>query len=44
MNSIPWQDKPDNCQDVMWRYTENPIINRYDIPSSNSIFKTNGKK
>ena len=40
MNSIPWQDKPDNCQDVMWRYTENPIINRYDIPSSNSIFNS----
>ena len=24
----------------MWRYTENPVIGRYDIPSSNSIFNS----
>ena len=37
---IPWQDKPDNSNDVLWRYSENPIINRNDIPSSNSIFNS----
>lgn len=37
---IPWQEKPEACKDVMWRYAENPIINRYAIPSSNSIFNS----
>jgi beta-1,4-mannooligosaccharide/beta-1,4-mannosyl-N-acetylglucosamine phosphorylase len=38
--SFPWQDKPAGSQDVLWRYSENPIIGRYDIPSSNSIFNS----
>ena len=29
-----------DCKDVMWRYSQNPIINRYDIPCSNSIFNS----
>lgn len=37
---IPWQDRPDDCSDVLWRYAENPIIKRHDIPSSNSIFNS----
>ena len=40
MKSIPWQERPDNCKDVMWRYSENPIIGRYDIPTSKSIFNS----
>lgn len=37
---IPWQERPENCTDVMWRYSNNPIIGRYHIPSSNSIFNS----
>ncbi len=37
---IPWQDRPAGSQDVMWRYSKNPIIGRYSIPSSNSIFNS----
>ncbi|TPN83454.1 glycoside hydrolase family 130 protein [Aquimarina algicola] len=37
---IPWQDKPDTCTDVVWRYTQNPIIERDAIPASNSIFNS----
>ena len=40
MSTIPWQDRPENSKDVMWRYSENPIIDRYSIPSSNSIFNS----
>lgn len=40
MNKVPWQDRPDDCSDVLWRYDQNPIINRHDIPSSNSIFNS----
>ena len=38
--NIPWQDRPSGCQDVVWRYSENPIIKRDAIPSSNSIFNS----
>ena len=37
---LPWEDRPQGCKDVMWRYSQNPIIHRYDIPTSNSIFNS----
>lgn len=40
LKNIPWQDKPQGCGDVVWRYVENPIIERDAIPSSNSIFNS----
>ena len=38
--NIPWQDRPEGCKDIVWRYSENPVIDRYSIPSSNSIFNS----
>jgi len=38
--NIPWEERPKDCQDVVWRYSENPIIPRDLIPSSNSIFNS----
>lgn len=38
--SIPWEEKPLNYTDVVWRYSQNPIIPRDLIPSSNSIFNS----
>lgn len=40
MHNIPWQERPAGCTDVMWRYSENPVIGRYDIPHANSIFNS----
>lgn len=37
---IPWEERPKDCNDIMWRFSKNPIINRYDIPTSNSIFNS----
>ncbi|MFS4417926.1 glycosidase [Maribacter sp. 2307ULW6-5] len=37
---MPWQDRPKNSTDVVWRYSENPIIERNAIPSSNSVFNS----
>ena len=34
---MPWEDRPAGCADVMWRYSKNPVIDRYHIPSSNRI-------
>ena len=40
MKQIPWQNRPAGNTDVLWRYTENPIIDRYQIPTLNSIFNS----
>ena len=37
---MPWEERPEGCSDVMWRYSKNPVIGRYHIPSSNSIFNS----
>lgn len=38
--NIPFESKPEGCHDVIWRYSANPIIQRYAIPTSNSIFNS----
>ena len=38
--NIPWEDRPDGCSDVVWRYSGNPIVKRNQIPNSNSIFNS----
>ncbi len=38
--NLPWQDRPANNHDVVWRYADNPIIRRDAIPTSNSIFNS----
>ena len=30
---IPWEERPVGCTDVMWRYSQNPVIGRYNILS-----------
>ncbi|MGN0604466.1 MAG: glycoside hydrolase family 130 protein [Oscillospiraceae bacterium] len=49
MPNIPWQEKPADCRDVVWRYSANPIIKRDQImvkkangyrEPSNSIFNS----
>ena len=38
--NIPWEEKPKDCTQVIWRSERNPIIPRDLIPSSNSIFNS----
>ncbi len=38
--NIPWEERPQGCKDVMWRYSKNPVIDRYHIPAANSIFNS----
>ena len=38
--NIPWQEKPLSCFEPIWRYDNNPIIQRDAIPRSNSIFNS----
>ena len=38
--NLPFQEKPKGCTDVIWRYAQNPVIRRDQIPTSNSIFNS----
>ena len=38
--NIPWQEKPAGCKDVVWRYSQNPVIRRDHLAVSNSIFNS----
>jgi beta-1,4-mannooligosaccharide/beta-1,4-mannosyl-N-acetylglucosamine phosphorylase len=40
MKNIPWEPRPVDCEDVVWRYSNNPIIKRNEIKRSNSIFNS----
>lgn len=40
LSNIPWEERAEDCQDVVWRYSANPIIPRDLIPSANSIFNS----
>jgi beta-1,4-mannooligosaccharide/beta-1,4-mannosyl-N-acetylglucosamine phosphorylase len=38
--NIPWEERPADCADVVWRSSRNPIIPRDLLPTSNSIFNS----
>jgi beta-1,4-mannooligosaccharide/beta-1,4-mannosyl-N-acetylglucosamine phosphorylase len=40
LNDIPWEERPAGRRDVVWRYSQNPIIPRDLLPNSNSIFNS----
>jgi beta-1,4-mannooligosaccharide/beta-1,4-mannosyl-N-acetylglucosamine phosphorylase len=40
MKTIPWEDKPENYNGPVWRYSNNPIIKRDQLKTSNSIFNS----
>lgn len=37
---MPWEERPQGCNSVLWRYSQNPIIPRDLLPTSNSIFNS----
>ncbi|MDH6534496.1 glycosidase [Parabacteroides sp. 52] len=37
---MPWQDRPADSKAVLWRYSENPVIPRDIISTSNSVFNS----
>lgn len=38
--NIPWEARPAGCTEVVWRFTQNPVIPRNLLPCSNSIFNS----
>ncbi len=39
-NNLPWEDRPEGSDAVLWRSSLNPIIDHDHIKSSNSIFNS----
>jgi beta-1,4-mannooligosaccharide/beta-1,4-mannosyl-N-acetylglucosamine phosphorylase len=38
--NMPWEERPTESKETVWRYSENPIIPRDLLPTSNSIFNS----
>jgi beta-1,4-mannooligosaccharide/beta-1,4-mannosyl-N-acetylglucosamine phosphorylase len=37
---LPWQDRPDPCDELVWRYSHNPIIDRRPVKGVLSIYNS----
>lgn len=40
LKNIPWEEKPNGCNEPIWRYSGNPIINRFGNKRANSVFNS----
>lgn len=40
LRNIPWEDRPAQGNDIVWRYSGNPVIPRDILPFSNSVFNS----
>lgn len=40
LSNIPWEERPPECGEVVWRSLKNPIITRAAVPGANSIFNS----
>jgi beta-1,4-mannooligosaccharide/beta-1,4-mannosyl-N-acetylglucosamine phosphorylase len=40
LRNIPWENKPSNCGDVVWRYSKNPILDWNPIPKAARIYNS----
>jgi len=38
--NLPWQPKPKDCPDVVWRYDKNPVIDRRPLPQATGIYNS----
>src|SRR5664280_532855 len=38
--NIPWEDQPENCSDVLWRYSGNPILSWNPIPKAARMYNS----
>ncbi len=38
--SIPWQQRPAGSQEIVWRHSENPIIDRNFVPGAQGIYNS----
>lgn len=37
---IPWEEKPKNCTDLVWRFSGNPILGWNPIPKAARVYNS----
>lgn len=40
LSDLPWQPRPKGCTDVVWRYSQNPVIGRNPVKNVARIFNS----
>jgi beta-1,4-mannooligosaccharide/beta-1,4-mannosyl-N-acetylglucosamine phosphorylase len=40
MPSFPWEPRPADCADLLWRYSGNPVIDRNPVPCAGRVFNS----
>jgi len=40
VKNLPWEERPAECPDVVWRYSGNPIIPRYPFPGAQGVYNS----
>lgn len=38
--NMPWEDRPSGCSDILWRYSQNPIIKRNPTKNCARVFNS----
>jgi beta-1,4-mannooligosaccharide/beta-1,4-mannosyl-N-acetylglucosamine phosphorylase len=38
--NLPWEERPERSSEIIWRYSQNPVIPNDLLPTSNSIFNS----
>ncbi len=38
--NLPWEDRPDGCTDLLWRYSGNPVLPRNPLPGIQGIYNS----
>lgn len=38
--NLPWEERPASSSDIIWRYSQNPVIPRDPFPKANSTFNS----
>lgn len=38
--NIPWEEKPKNCNDIIWRFSGNPILDWNPIPKAARVYNS----
>ncbi|WP_292594752.1 glycoside hydrolase family 130 protein [Mesotoga sp. UBA5847] len=40
LNNLPWEERPEDFREPVWRYSRNPLITREMVVGANSIFNS----
>ena len=40
LSNIPWENKPEGCNDVIWRFSGNPVIDWNPIPTASRVYNS----